>query len=59
MAGPIDAMKAYTNKYVTIKPGYTKKEAIAKQILAKINEDDFLTLEDIIRILPSGKCDFI
>ncbi len=59
MAGPIDAMKAYTNKYVTIKPGYTKKEAIAKQILAKINEDDLLTLEDIIRILPSGKCDFI
>ncbi|MDO5850028.1 MAG: ribosome rescue protein RqcH [Methanobacteriaceae archaeon] len=59
MAGPIDAMKAYTNKYVSIKPGYTKKEAIAKQILAKINEDNLLTLEDIIRILPSGKCDFI
>lgn len=59
MAGPIDAMKAHTNKYVKIKPGYTKKEAIAKQILAKINEDDILTLEDIVRILPSGKCDFI
>ena len=59
MAGPIDAMKAHTNKFVKIKPGYTKKEAIAKQILAKINEDNILTLDDIVRILPSGKCDFI
>lgn len=59
MVGPIDAMKAHTNKFVKIKPGYTKKEAMAKQILAKINEDDRLTLEDIVRILPSGKCDFI
>lgn len=59
MAGPIDAMKAHTNKFVKIKPGYTKKEAIAKQILAKINEDDKLSLDDIVRILPSGKCDFI
>ena len=23
----------------------------------KINEDDLLTLDDIIRVLPSGKCD--
>ena len=59
MVGPIDAMKAHTNKFVKIKPGYTKKEAMAKQILAKINEDDRLTLDDIVRILPSGKCDFI
>lgn len=59
MVGPIDSMKAHTNKFVRIKPGYTKKEAMAKQILAKINEDDRLTLDDIVRILPSGKCDFI
>lgn len=59
MAGPEDAMKAHTDKYVKIKPGYTKKEAIAKKILAKINEEDILSLDDVVRVLPSGKCDFI
>ena len=59
MAGPIDAMKAHSEKYVAIKPGYTKKEKIAKEILNRINEEDLLTLEDVVRVLPSGKCDFI
>lgn len=40
-----------------LKPGYTKKTAIAKKILHEINEDDLITLDDIIRVLPSGKCD--
>ena len=57
MAGPVDAMKKYTNSYVVVKPGYTKKEAIAKKILAKINEDNIISLDDIVRVLPSGKCD--
>ncbi len=59
MAGPIDALKAHSEKYVAIKPGYTKKEKIAKEILNRINEDNLLTLEDVVRVLPSGKCDFI
>ena len=59
MAGPTDAMKSLTNKFVTIKPGYTKKEKIAKEILSRINEDDLLSLDDVVRVLPSGKCDFI
>ena len=59
MAGPTDAMKNLTNKFVTIKPGYTKKEKIAKEILSRINEDDILSLDDVVRVLPSGKCDFI
>lgn len=59
MAGPIDAMKAHSEKYVAIKPGYTKKEKIAKEILNRINEENLLTLEDVVRVLPSGKCDFI
>ena len=59
MAGPTDAMKKHANKFVTIKPGYTKKEKIAKEILSRINEDDLLSLDDVVRILPSGKCDFI
>ena len=57
MAGPIEALEAHCNNYVVIKPGFTKKEAIAKKIIHKINEDDLLTLDDIIRVLPSGKCD--
>ena len=59
MAGPTDAMKKHTNKFVTIKPGYTKKEKIAKEILSRINEEDLLSLDDVVRVLPSGKCDFI
>lgn len=59
MAGPTDAMKQHTNKFVTIKPGFTKKEKIAKEILSRINEDDILSLDDVVRVLPSGKCDFI
>lgn len=57
MAGPIEALEAHCDNYVVIKPGFTKKEAIAKKIINKINEDDLLTLDDIIRVLPSGKCD--
>ena len=57
MAGPIEALEAHCENYVVIKPGFTKKEAIAKKIINKINEDDLLTLDDIIRVLPSGKCD--
>ena len=57
MAGPIEAVEAHCDNYVVLKPGFTKKEAIAKKILHKINEDDLLSLDDIIRVLPSGKCD--
>ena len=57
MIGPIDALEAHCENFVVIKPGYTKKEALAKKIIHKINEDDLLTLDDIIRVLPSGKCD--
>jgi predicted ribosome quality control (RQC) complex YloA/Tae2 family protein len=57
MAGPIEALEAHCDNFVVIKPGFTKKEAIAKKIIHKINEDDLLTLDDIIRVLPSGKCD--
>ena len=57
MAGPVDALEAHCENYVVLKPGYTKKEAIAKKVLHKINENDLLTLDDVIRVLPSGKCD--
>lgn len=57
MAGPVEALEAHCDNYVVLKPGFAKKEAIAKKIINKINEDDLLTLDDIIRVLPSGKCD--
>lgn len=57
MAGPIDAVKVHTDNFVIIKPGYTKKEVIAKKILHKINENNIIALDDVVRVLPSGKCD--
>ena len=57
MAGPVEALETHSKNFVVLKPGFTKKEAIAKKILHKINEDDLITLDDIIRVLPSGKCD--
>ena len=57
MAGPVEALETHSENFVVLKPGFTKKEAIAKKILHKINEDELITLDDIIRVLPSGKCD--
>ena len=59
MAGPTKALEKYTNNYVTIKPGYTKKEEISREILKRIDTEHFLTLDDVIGVLPSGKCDFV
>jgi len=59
MSGPLDAVKKYTNNYVIIKPGYTKKESIAREIRHRIDKDSILSLEDLIRVLPSGKCDIV
>ena len=59
MAGPTKALEKYTNNYVIIKPGYTKKEEISREILKRIDTEHFLTLDDVIGVLPSGKCDFI
>lgn len=57
MAGPVEALEAHCENFVVLKPGYTKKEAIAKKILHKINEDQLLNVDDIVRVLPAGKCD--
>lgn len=56
MSGPTSALKKHTKDYVIIKPGYTKKEAIAKEILKRIDPSQVFTLEDIMRVLPPGKC---
>jgi predicted ribosome quality control (RQC) complex YloA/Tae2 family protein len=59
MAGPVDAVKKYTDDYVIIKPGYTKKEALAREIRRKIDEEHGVTMDDLIRVLPSGKADIV
>lgn len=58
MAGPVKAVCKYTDDYSVIKPGFTKKEEISRNILKKINTEDLITLDDVVRVLPSGKCDF-
>lgn len=59
MAGPPEAVSSYTENFSTVKPGYTKKEEIAMQIRNKIDPEKIFIIEDVVRVLPSGKCDFI
>ena len=59
MAGPPEAVSHYTENFATVKPGYTKKEEIARQIRNKIDDEKMFVIEDVVRVLPSGKCDFV
>jgi hypothetical protein len=59
MAGPPEALARLTDNYVIVKPGYTKKEEMARQIRGKIDKEKLLSIEDVVRVLPSGKCDFV
>ncbi len=59
MAGPPEAVSKYTENFSTVKPGYTKKEEIAMQIRNKIDPEKMFIIEDVVRVLPSGKCDFV
>lgn len=58
MCGPVDALKAHTNKYIIIKPGRTKKSDFAKKI-AKIFEKwgYKVELDDLMQVLPPGDGD--
>ncbi|CDG65333.1 MAG: hypothetical protein PWQ15_967 [Methanobacterium sp.] len=58
MAGPVEAVAKHADNYVVLKPGFTKKEEIARAVKKKIDPEHNITLEDVIRVLPSGKCDF-
>ena len=59
MAGPLDAVKKYTDNYAIIKPGYTKKEALSREIRRKLDQDHIVTMDDLVRVLPSGKADIV
>ena len=59
MAGPLDAVKKYTDNYVIIKPGYTKKEALSREIRHRLDQEHIVTMDDLVRVLPSGKADIV
>ncbi|MBC7111830.1 MAG: NFACT family protein, partial [Methanothermobacter sp.] len=40
MSGPPSAVKRMTEKFVTVKPGYTKKEALAKAIKSRVDDEN-------------------
>ncbi|MFC1800739.1 NFACT RNA binding domain-containing protein, partial [Nanoarchaeota archaeon] len=54
IGGPIDAVKANSNKHVIIIQGKGKSSAIAKKIVKKLGGGD---LDEIIRFLPPGGCE--
>ncbi|ADP77509.1 Fibronectin-binding A domain protein [Methanothermus fervidus DSM 2088] len=59
MCGPVSSLKKFSKRYVKIIPGYTKKETIARKILKIIDKEKIFRIEDIIRVLPPGKCDLV
>jgi len=59
MAGPVSAVEHHTDNFVIIKPGFTKKERISKEILHIIDKEKLFGVDDIVRNLPSGKCDLL
>ncbi|WP_455645871.1 ribosome rescue protein RqcH [Methanosphaera sp.] len=59
MAGPVECVKNMTDNFVIVKPGFTKKERISKEILNKIDSEKVFNIDDIVRNLPSGKCDLL
>jgi len=59
MSGPPSAVRRMAEKFVTVKPGYTKKEALAKAIKSRVDDENLFPLEDFIRNLPPGKGDIV
>lgn len=59
MAGPVQCLDKMTDNYVIVKPGFTKKERISKEILNIIDKNKLFGVDDIVRNLPSGKCDLL
>ena len=53
IGGPVDAIKAQTDKFVIIIQGRTKTSDIAKQVQKKIHGD----LDEIMRFIPAGGSD--
>ena len=59
MAGPVQCLEKMSDNFVIVKPGFTKKERISKEILNIIDKEKLFNVDDIVRNLPSGKCDLM
>ena len=59
MAGPVQCLENMSDNFVIVKPGFTKKERISKEILNIIDKNKLFGVDDIVRNLPSGKCDLL
>lgn len=59
MAGPVQCLEKMSENFVIVKPGFTKKERISKEILNIIDKEKLFNVDDIVRNLPSGKCDLL
>ena len=59
MAGPVQCLEQMSENFVIVKPGFTKKERISKEILNIIDKNKLFGVDDIVRNLPSGKCDLL
>ncbi len=59
MAGPVECVKNMGENFVIVKPGFTKKERVSKDVLNIIDPDKLFTLDDVVRCLPTGKCDLL
>ncbi|WP_455393045.1 ribosome rescue protein RqcH [[Eubacterium] cellulosolvens] len=51
MAGPVEAVKTYANRYVVLAPGNIKKNEMAKELSKLFN----ISVDDVLSILPSGE----
>ncbi|USS41685.1 NFACT family protein [Thermococcus aggregans] len=60
MCGPVDALKAHTDKYIIIRPGRMKKSELVKKI-AKIFEKwgYKVDVDDLMQILPPGNGEIV
>lgn len=59
MAGPVQCLEKMSDNFAIVKPGFTKKERISKEILNIIDKEKLFNVDDIVRNLPSGKCDLL
>ncbi|HIP89401.1 MAG TPA: fibronectin-binding domain-containing protein [Thermococcus paralvinellae] len=60
MCGPVDAVKAHTNRYIVIRPGDMKKSELVKRIKNILERWGYkVAEEDLMAILPPGEGDIV
>ncbi|MCD6559456.1 MAG: NFACT family protein [Palaeococcus sp.] len=58
MCGPVDAVKAHTNRYIVIRPGRLKKSELVKKLKHILEKWGYkVSEEDLMAILPPGNGD--